>query len=532
MTHRTIVLLGAGASRDAGAPLTSDLAAILVRKMNQEPRTRPEVQALNFVYSAMIGHQGEDGSDPLRAVNIETLISAVRLLQARESHEVAPFVSAWKPGALGFGRPSRSSAMNGRAIQAAVNKAMDSRFPNGDELARLIERIAQDAARPREDSVFKSLESALLIGIRSELTDLSSVDYLLPLGDLAKAQPGGLDIVTLNYDRTIEMMAARASVELDSGIERWTPGVPFSFERKDGRINLYKLHGSVDWELIDERPNLRAVRPPKIEVTHDRAESAEFDPAAPPYRRPGLPWIVVGDREKLATDGPTLDLLHAASEAFAGATSLVVVGYSFADAHINSMVRNWMAADAIRTMTVVDPDWPEFGSTGPRGQFATEYGGSDDHNQTGSIPRIAVVSESAATGLTRALSTSPSRPEVWATAEWTNDPAAFEIIIHMHGPSLEAARVEGVAGGNTVSVLATAVERDALIATPPGYTSQRFASFGVMEQGAKYSAFPLVPIGQDSLELIIDGHDRVGRRRILVRALTVPPVIAPTAPQF
>ena len=532
MTHRTIVLLGAGASRDAGAPLTSDLAAILVRKMNQERRPRPEVQALNFVYSAMIGHQGEDGSDPLRAVNIETLISAVRLLQARESHEVAPFVSAWKAGALGFGRASGSSAVNGRAAQSAVNKAVDSRFPNGDELVRLIERIAQDAARPREDSAFKSLESALLRGIRSELTELSSVEYLRPLGDLAKAQPGGLDIVTLNYDRTIEMMAAEASVELDTGIDRWTPGVPFSFERKDGRINLYKLHGSVDWELIDERPNLRAVRPPKIEVVHDRTESAEFDPAAPPHRAPGLPWIVVGDREKLATDGPTLDLLHVASEAFAGATSLVVVGYSFADAHINSMVRNWMAADASRTMTVVDPDWPELGSEGPRGQFATEYGGSDDYKQTGAIPRIAVISESAAGGLTRGLSTSPSRPEVWATAEWTTDPTAFEVIIHLQGPSLEAARVEGVAGSYAVSVLATAEEREALIAAPPPSNTWRFASLGAIEQGANYSVFPLVPIGQDSLELIIDGHDRVGRRRIRLPVLTVPPVSPPTAPQL
>lgn len=91
MVRRTIVLLGAGASRDAGLPLTSQLAEMLVARFNRQSPRLPFVQALNFVYSAMIGHQGEDGSDPLRAVNIETLISAVRLLQQRESHEVAPF---------------------------------------------------------------------------------------------------------------------------------------------------------------------------------------------------------------------------------------------------------------------------------------------------------------------------------------------------------------------------------------------------------------------------------------------------------
>ncbi|TAL44231.1 MAG: hypothetical protein EPN91_04795 [Salinibacterium sp.] len=525
MIPRTIVLLGAGASRDAGAPLTSDLAEILVRKMNQSPRPGPEVQALNFVYSAMIGHQGEDGSDPLRAVNIETLVSAVRLLQARESHEVAPFVAAWKAGALGFGRASGSRAFNGRAAKSAVEKAIDHRFPNGDELANLIEGIARDVARPREDYAFKALESALLKGIRSELTNLSSVDYLRPLGDLASAQPGGLAIVTLNYDRTIEMMASEAGIELDTGIERWTPGVPFSFERKDGRINLYKLHGSVDWELIDERPNLRTVRPPKIEVVIDRADVEEFDPAAAPPRAPGLPWIVVGDREKLATDGPTLDLLHAASEAFAEATSLVVVGYSFADSHINAMVRNWMAADPTRTMTVVDPGWPSLGSDEPRGHFATAYGASDDHNQAGVIPRIAVIAESAASGLARGLDMLPSRPEVWATAEWAPDPDGGEVAIRLHGPSLANVTVEAVAGGQGVNVFASSEERSTFVPS-----SRRFARYvGPIEQGAQFSVFPTVPIGEDSLELTLDGDDLVGHRRISVPALIVPPVAPPNS---
>jgi hypothetical protein len=486
--------------------------------MNEAPRPGTEVQALNFVYSAMIGHQGEDGSDPLRAVNIETLVSAVRLLQARESHEVAPFVAAWKAGALGFGRST--SRVSGREVQTAINSAVEGRFPNGDGLVRLIERVARDVTRSSGDSSFRTLELALLKGIRAELTDLSSVDYLRPLADLARAQHLGLDVITLNYDRTVEIMAADAGVELDTGIERWTPGVPLAFQSKDGQINLYKLHGSVDWELIDERPSLRVVRPPRIEVIREISDNKAPDPDEPPRRTSGLPWIVVGDREKLATDGPTLDLLHAASEAFARATNLVVVGYSFADAHINAMIRNWMAADRNRTMTVVDPGWPELGGDDPRALFANEYGGSDDRNADGAVPRIAAIVETAANGLATSLSTVPSRPEIWATAEWAPRKSAFEVIVKMVGPTLQGVHVESIVGGQFSSVLATAEERKQRIEAPrPGAS---WAQVGTLTHGGRVSVFPIVPAGHDSLELVLDGFDLVGHRRIRLPPLAVP----------
>ncbi|MFP3821562.1 hypothetical protein SB658_22970, partial [Bacillus sp. SIMBA_008] len=86
------------------------------------------------------------------------------------------------------------------------------------------------------------------------------------------------------------------------------------------------------------------------------------------------PWIVVGDREKLATDGPTLELLHAAEEAIERADHLVIVGYRFADAHVNHVIRNWMLRSETRTVGVIEPTWsyPEPGSF--FGQLVSEYG--------------------------------------------------------------------------------------------------------------------------------------------------------------
>jgi hypothetical protein len=71
---------------------------------------------------------------------------------------------------------------------------------------------------------------------------------------------------------------------------------------------------------------------------------------APPAR----PWIVVGDRDKLGTQGPTLGLLRAADDALKTATNLVVVGYSFGDSHINQLVGSWLNSSPERTITLLD----------------------------------------------------------------------------------------------------------------------------------------------------------------------------------
>lgn len=77
--RRITLLLGAGASVDAGLPLTVQLAERVLHEANSDSG-RNWVRALNFVYGSMVGYQSEDGSNPLQAVNIERLISAIRLL--------------------------------------------------------------------------------------------------------------------------------------------------------------------------------------------------------------------------------------------------------------------------------------------------------------------------------------------------------------------------------------------------------------------------------------------------------------------
>lgn len=354
MNRKTCLLLGAGASKDAGLPLTVQLAEMIIRKANNPGReydaSPPWVRALNFAYGSMVGYQSEEGSDPLRAVNIESLISALRLLQSAKDHEVAPFVSSWKPGALGI-RSAISEERMGRRLIKALKGARGQELESPrDEIAaaKAIAEIARSAIGGAGNAgyLFATAEARILDYLLEILGAIKTVDYLEPISTLCENQSGGVDVITLNYDLTIEDLAKRTGTRIRRGVGEWRPGRTIEFPEEDGLINLYKVHGSLDW--VQEQTS-SLIEPPSI-MTRIGLSASDGNPR-------GRPWIVIGEREKLSTDGPMLALMHAAEVALERATHLVVIGYSFSDNHINSLVRNWMAGDPSRTIGVVDPAW-------------------------------------------------------------------------------------------------------------------------------------------------------------------------------
>jgi hypothetical protein len=406
---RTMVLLGAGASRDAGLPLTEEFARLLMREMASDFAEQPELAALNFVYGAMANHRAESGDDPLAAVNVETKISAIRLLAQRDTHEAAPFITSWKPSVNAFGHSSASGPVRAQDLLSGLARANADRFPSGDALLAAIRAIAEETSgRVPNEGLYENIERALLVRVRRLLSSPKTVDYLLPLVELARTQPDGLDVATLNYDRTVELAAEAAQVPVNVGIDGWKPGRDITFRQRNGVLNLLKVHGSIDWKRVpfkgrgvgDGLPNVRVVR------TND-------------FRGDEVPAIVIGDREKLASGGPILALLHAFEKALRRADRLVVVGYSFADAHVNSVIRDWLAVDK-RTLIVLDPGWPTMPSglirTGPdeeawpgdlRLQLAW-YLGMTDPGGGGRTPRLHVIRKGTAEGLAEALEAHPA----------------------------------------------------------------------------------------------------------------------------
>lgn len=348
----------------------------------------------------MVGYQGENGNNPLTAVSIETLMSALRLLTNRTGHEVAPYVSSWKAGTLGFSTTAidrqQTSKLNETVRAVALGELSGARVHAGG-LAGQIRAIAQ--TRPSSQA-FRDAEAAVLRGIHAELSKIGDTAYLCPIADLARRQRGGLDVISLNYDLAIETMASGQGLPVDRGVDQWTPGLPLTFRQRSGAINLIKVHGSLDWSLDEGRDAGRWLARPRI-------QTAKYPRVNP------RPWVVVGDREKLATSGPTLALMHAAELALQRADRLIVIGYSFGDAHINTMVRDWMNVDERRTLTAIDPNWV---TPGPRGYPINEDIPIQEglaimaaQPQSTGPGRVTVIAKGAAEGLSEAISTAPER---------------------------------------------------------------------------------------------------------------------------
>lgn len=357
---RTAVLLGAGASKNAGLPLTNKLARELVRSFDRDleladknsiVELEPIVRALRVVYGAMVQHGTEQGLSPLASVNVEKLVSAVRLLAARSEHEAAPFVS-WRPAIEEVDRHSHPDRDSELAKTVYLNSRLRVTLTG---LAEKMEEIAKEVVGPGDGAIFRELEGRILRRIRNLLESPTRLRYLRPLIDLALRQDGGLDVTTLNYDLTVEMIAGQYEVDVDTGLSRgpWAPGQPLEFERVDGRINLIKPHGSINWVRISQ-PD-RVQNNPFVRFRCEvRSPPTPGDRHAPDPD----PLIVIGDRAKLEAEGPTLALMRAFEESLRHASNLVVVGYSFSDDHINAVVQDWLAQDSARTIAVLDPSWP------------------------------------------------------------------------------------------------------------------------------------------------------------------------------
>lgn len=469
---KTAVLLGAGASRDAGLPLTAELAEKIVDKANQprrrsfDPAVPDFVRAINAVYGGMVGHSGTRGRNPLDAVNIETLISAVRLLKHRDDHEVAPFVAAWSPFVAQFG----STELPGQAVRDLANNIVNTAGAgllggsghSNRKVADSVAAIAQAAVTPDLTKPFQDAETFILSSLHALLREPYDVTYLTPLTDLAGAQPGGLDVLTLNYDLTVEMIAEQSGTPIERGIGSWVPGAELEFPERDGTLNLIKMHGSLDW-------------------FRDRARTSQWDSleplrlAAKPQgseRADDLPWIVVGDRDKLGTDGPTLALNQAAREALARATHLVVVGYSFGDSHVNAMIRDWLTHNDERTMTILDKTWPRSGYVDSDADFRTalvaKYG--RDRSRTERLrPRVLPIEGTAGDSLARALEERPApRPADVLQVELVKTAPEPVLSVRWNGKDLQDA---------TLTVLPPDLDADDLgIRLEPLFESDRGAS--------------------------------------------------------
>lgn len=367
---RTVYLLGAGASHDAGLPVSMGLTQRIGELIQADEPFEPSpygygspVGLLTQAYYAAIANiQAGDAymGRPPGGVDIERLFTTIQMLATASELEIAPFVQQWREP---FPPKSDMSEWS-RFIEEALRYSRNMREGRQETFGN------SEPPVPSVGEVYFRLCEVIHEKLKSALSPESETahDYLT---GLFRSKPAR--VATLNYDIGVENASANAELLVDTGIENWKGGMSWEWSR-DADIRLLKLHGSINWgRPYFEGGGVTADLPKMTDV-----KSSEY------ILNDGL-WhdlqpvgLVFGLRGKLRPDGPFLAMLSEFWSWLLNADRLVAIGYSFGDEHINALIEDWIESRNGCVLEIVDPSTPKSrsdckGSTSDFIRAALEY---------------------------------------------------------------------------------------------------------------------------------------------------------------
>jgi len=293
-----VILLGAGASKEAGIPHSSDMINSLESRIFDDDSNWAKYRELyNYIKSSIYFSEGIHGvfHDAVK-YNIEKLVDILNEISQRNEHALYPFVGAWNP--------------------ALVEVA--------GEQFHLVSKLRDDIVR---------ILRTEWLAIKSYETSASYYGGILRLqNDLNYP----LRVFSLNYDLCLERIASYQNTAIERGFDdeddrKWDWRRFFENEI-EVNVYLYKLHGSMDWTY--ERYRL---------TYHD-------DPSAIPEAA-----IIFGKSYKLEYRDPFFFLANEFSRWTRESRLIVAIGYGFGDAHINTLLREALHDDPRRALLVVAP---------------------------------------------------------------------------------------------------------------------------------------------------------------------------------
>jgi hypothetical protein len=365
------VLLGAGASVEAGMPTSAGMIEKLIADFRIQAEAEQGAQGaqgrlrlLEFVVYSLRQQAASRGD--VDGLDVERMYNAIQTLGDRRHLSIAPFISAWQPLVA---EAEQTAAATERfeshdqelvrlleaAMQAKAEEARSGPLSSSTAFRTLPARGAIEnfirtllGAGDSSERVFKGLADAVLASLVSilRLADSDNVRYLTPLAELYATQ-GRLTVATLNYDLTIEALGDVLTIPVDTGMDDWLPKERLRFSTG---IRLLKLHGSIDWKLV-RHP---VVAPGFTKLPYESVQRQKG-------LEPDTPAVIFGAGNKLRADGPYLALLREFDEALEEADVLLVVGYSFRDDHVNTMLTSWMNTNDERRMVILDYAADRFG---------------------------------------------------------------------------------------------------------------------------------------------------------------------------
>lgn len=289
-----ILLLGAGASQEAGIPITSEMIEKIESELDSNWK---EYQGLyNFLKDQVKKVSGGN-------LNVEDLVNTLDelLLLLKKQHPLSPFQLSW---------------------------------------IEFIENVGYtvDVIEKFKDSIIESLRKWIVID------NYVSASYYRDIASFQRELSSPLRVFTLNYDLCIESICDRVNedgvtvemnIERGFGRERYV-NEPWHWSRfkigegePDPDIYLYKLHGSIDWER-DENDKIIHRAPARV-LNHE---------------------VIFGTRQKVKAYDPYLFFIYEFREHCINSKVIVVSGYGFCDDHINKILKQALTEDNSRILCV------------------------------------------------------------------------------------------------------------------------------------------------------------------------------------
>jgi hypothetical protein len=285
-----IFLLGAGASYDARIPISSKMMNELEDLIKHD---NEGMKYNNLYYCLKSGIQYGFGIiNKNDVINIELLVNTMDELIKSYEHPIYPFVGSWVP----------------RLSELA-----------GDEFNNI---------KYFKDFIIKQL------GKWMEIPHIESCDYYYGLIKFQREFEYPLNIFSLNYDRCLEKQCEKHNIECNRGFSNYIWDYK-NFDRHIGdnaSLNLYKLHGSIDWE-------------------NKNNEIEEKDGTIKKHA------IIFGTSYKLQYIDPFLFLFYEfRRQTLESATKIInCIGYSFNDDHINGILGQALSKDNSKKIISIQP---------------------------------------------------------------------------------------------------------------------------------------------------------------------------------
>jgi len=275
-----LILIGAGCSKEAGIPTSIDMVKEIEEKISKE-EWKDYKELYHFLKSSILyadGLQGKYGEE----LNIERLVNTLSELEKKEEHPIYPFIGGWN--------------------------------------SKIMELCGHNFEKIRE------FKSKIIEQLKKWITldDYSKASYYQKIIDFELSLGYPLRVFSLNYDLCLEKNFTQGqTLYLERGFNASRNWEWQKFEKNENtpvNIYLYKMHGSIDWEIKDE-----------ILTFSDEISKIQE------------PSLIFGTNYKLQYVDPYLFFAYELRKYSLEAKLIITIGYGYGDEHINSII-----AQAIR----------------------------------------------------------------------------------------------------------------------------------------------------------------------------------------